>query len=44
MLSTQFKDGALSKQTYIEKSSIVSDASQEVERLESEGSVNKSVE
>lgn len=44
MLSTQFKDGALSKQTYIEKSSIVSDSSQEIERLESEGSVNNSAE
>jgi Phage portal protein, SPP1 Gp6-like. len=44
MLSTQFKDGALSKQTYIEKSSIVSDATQEMERLSSEGNDNSVVE
>ncbi len=37
MLSTQYNDGALSKISYIEKSPIVGNSTQEIERLESQG-------
>lgn len=36
-LSTQFKDGAMSKQTYIEKSPNIGNGTQEIERLKLEG-------
>ncbi len=39
-LSTQFKDGAMSKQTYIEKSPNIGNGTQEIERLKLEGKYN----